>query len=175
MESAGLNRILALGSPASSPGGASATMRNEMSPIQEGIGEGVQSALALRRQNAEIKLMYSQEGLLNEQQQATLEKGLLDHRTRENMDVVQTKLEAEIREVNARTEVTTAKGIIENINADMSTMLGPVLLGIQKMLPTGSAGAVGLGAVIRSIGKRGRLKGGPRAKTVPKSELKPRG
>lgn len=48
LEKAGLNRILALGSPASSPGGAQAQIVNEGQPA-------INTALAMRRQVAEIK------------------------------------------------------------------------------------------------------------------------
>lgn len=48
LEKAGLNRILALGKPASSPAGASATMQNE-------LGAGVATAQAARRLAQDIK------------------------------------------------------------------------------------------------------------------------
>lgn len=48
LKAAGLNRVLALGSPASSPGGATARMENTIAPA-------IQTAMALQRQNAEIK------------------------------------------------------------------------------------------------------------------------
>ena len=56
LENAGLNRILALGSPASSPGGQTATMQNE-------AGAGVASAL----QAAQISMHKAQANLIKEQ------------------------------------------------------------------------------------------------------------
>lgn len=55
MEAAGLNRILALGSPASTPGGALATMGNELAPLGEGVGSAVQSAQQVKQTRETIK------------------------------------------------------------------------------------------------------------------------
>jgi len=55
MEAAGLNRILALGSPASTPGGALATMGNELAPLGEGVGTAVQSAQQVKQTRETIK------------------------------------------------------------------------------------------------------------------------
>lgn len=52
LKAAGLNRILALGSPASTPAGAKATMENEDSLLAAGIQGGVSSAMdAMRLRN----------------------------------------------------------------------------------------------------------------------------
>lgn len=48
LEAAGLNRILALGSPASSPGGQSAVMQNAMAPIANATQAAVQQQAQLR-------------------------------------------------------------------------------------------------------------------------------
>lgn len=70
LEKAGLNRILALGSPASSPGGASAVMQNEAAGIAAGIAGAPSSAQAMRekeklfkRIEQETRTSLSQEGL----------------------------------------------------------------------------------------------------------------
>jgi len=55
LEAAGLNRILALGSPASSPQGASATMQNENAQLGAGVAKGANSAVALASGIAQIK------------------------------------------------------------------------------------------------------------------------
>lgn len=71
LEKAGLNRILALGKPASSPAGA-------MAPVVDEIGPAVSSAMAVRRQNQDLANLRSQENLANAQaanvQQDTLNK-----------------------------------------------------------------------------------------------------
>ena len=57
LEAAGLNRVLALGSPASSPGGAAPTLGN----IFQDAPNAVNTALATRRQNQEIANLRAQE------------------------------------------------------------------------------------------------------------------
>lgn len=49
LQAAGLNRILAIGSPASTPAGAKATMTNEDAPLQAGIQGGISTALDVMR------------------------------------------------------------------------------------------------------------------------------
>lgn len=169
LSAAGLNRILALGSPASSPGGARANVLNEGAPMAEGLQDAASTALQVRKQNAELKLMYSQEGLLNQQEYAAQQAGDLSNRQREQIDTVQKQLEAQIRNLHATTLQTNANTRITNVEADMYQMIGPALLSVQKMLPTGSAAALGLGAIIKGFTKK---KGGPRALTVPKDKTK---
>jgi hypothetical protein len=67
LEAAGLNRVLALGSPAAAPSGASATMQNVDSALASGIEKGVSSAYAatklrqdVKQSNANIKLTLDQ-------------------------------------------------------------------------------------------------------------------
>nr|UXQ88038.1 MAG: DNA pilot protein [Microvirus sp.] len=55
LDAAGLNRILALGGGASTPGGATAVMQNTKAPIAKGISNSVHSALAIKKATAEIK------------------------------------------------------------------------------------------------------------------------
>lgn len=55
LRAAGLNPILAAGSAASSPAGASAVMQNAQAMLGEGVGKSVASALAARRMWGEVK------------------------------------------------------------------------------------------------------------------------
>ena len=58
LQAAGLNRILALGKPASSPGGALATMQNPNLPVTAAMSRAdqkIHSALAVRRTLAEVE------------------------------------------------------------------------------------------------------------------------
>lgn len=61
LEKAGLNRILALGSPASSPAGASATMQNPSAELAAGVERATATALAYRRTGQELKNMAAAE------------------------------------------------------------------------------------------------------------------
>lgn len=70
LENAGLNRILALGSPASTPAGNIATMQNENTQLAEGIKAGTAQALATRKVNAEIRGINARTALTNAQTNA---------------------------------------------------------------------------------------------------------
>ena len=54
LEKAGLNRILALGKPSSTPTGATAVMQNVKAPLAAGISRAAHSAIDVKRQLAEI-------------------------------------------------------------------------------------------------------------------------
>jgi len=55
LKAAGLNRILALGSPASSPGGSTAVMQNTKSALGAGVASATSSAVNLQSQLAQIE------------------------------------------------------------------------------------------------------------------------
>jgi len=55
LDAAGLNRILALGGPSSSPGGSTAVMQNKKADIGRGVTNSVASALAVKKATAEVK------------------------------------------------------------------------------------------------------------------------
>lgn len=57
LDAAGLNRILALGSAASSPGGSMANVRNPEAALQQGIEAATSTALQGKRLNQELKNM----------------------------------------------------------------------------------------------------------------------
>lgn len=68
LSAAGLNRILALGSAASSPAGASAVMQNPKARIGEGVSKATASALEASHQIEAIKLIKEQANLATTQQ-----------------------------------------------------------------------------------------------------------
>ena len=70
LEAAGLNRILALGQPASTPAGSTATMKNPKAAIQRGIEQGVNSSLAGLKLKQEIKESNSRIDLQGAQKDA---------------------------------------------------------------------------------------------------------
>ncbi|AXH74180.1 MAG: DNA pilot protein [Microviridae sp.] len=61
LEAAGLNRILALGNPASSPVGARAQVGSTGAAVQKGVEQSINSALATKRLAQEIKNMQAVE------------------------------------------------------------------------------------------------------------------
>lgn len=60
LQAAGLNRILALGSPATTPAGAKATFQNEDALLAAGIQQGISTALDARRVQNETQMTRAQ-------------------------------------------------------------------------------------------------------------------
>lgn len=67
LKKAGLNRILALGKPASTPSGAQATMQNKNAALQQGINQSVTTALQAKKLSQEIRESNSRITLQNQQ------------------------------------------------------------------------------------------------------------
>lgn len=81
LEAAGLNRILALGNSASTPGGATAVMQNKKAALAEGIKSSVTTALNIKQQQAQIKnieedtaLKYDNRSLIKTQDAKALQE-----------------------------------------------------------------------------------------------------
>jgi len=72
LQQAGLNRILALGSPASTPAGNVATMQNDKKAVGEAVGKGVSNALQAKIMNAQLDNLRATEQHINAQTAKTL-------------------------------------------------------------------------------------------------------
>lgn len=153
LQAAGLNRILALGSPASSPSGASAVMRNELAGVGEGIADAPASAMAVREQKERIHLMFSQAGQMDAAAHNQTEQGRLAHRQREQVDETQRLLQAQIKEITARTQVHSADALIRSTQADLYEAMGPGLVALEKTLPA-------LAPMLRILRGSLKIKGG---------------
>lgn len=94
LEAAGLNRILALGKPASSPGGASAT-------VQSALGAGISSALAGKRLAEDIK------SLRQSRFESQARETLADQQS-VNEAMKSHQIRATTREIDARTRTQEA-------------------------------------------------------------------
>ncbi len=70
LSKAGLNRILALGQPASTPAGNIATMQNKNALLAQGINQGVTSGLAAKRLSADIRNIQAQTDFTNAKRRA---------------------------------------------------------------------------------------------------------
>lgn len=95
LEAAGLNRILALGSPASSPSGALATMQNELAPMGDAIKESPGTGLAVATQKAQIKLVKAQTGVATQAKATALSQQLLNEASTGLTSAKTTKAETE--------------------------------------------------------------------------------
>jgi hypothetical protein len=128
LEAAGLNRILALGSPASSPSGAMAQLRNPDAALGEAVAGAPASALAVRQANA-LRKNIEQQTKTSAAQQKNFE-ALADL----NRDTTN-KVYAEIKEIMERTKVTSAQSVIQGTEAKLYEELGPQLKAIEKAAP----------------------------------------
>lgn len=133
LEAAGLNRILALGNPASSPGGASATMQNPNAALAERIGSGVNSAMAGRRLRQELYNMQAQEAALESKAALDHESALTQINTRHVQDDQRELIRAQTAEANARANVANAQSVIQGTHAQLYEMIGPALAALEKV------------------------------------------
>lgn len=128
LEAAGLNRILALGSPASSPSGAMAILRNPEAPLAAGVTAAPASAQAVRMANAQRKNI----------EQATKTAAATESNQKAQADLnrdVSNRVYAEIKEIKERTKVHSAQGVIQGTEADLYQQLGPELKALEKSAP----------------------------------------
>ncbi len=94
LEKAGLNRILALGRPASTPAGNTATMLNKNAKLQEGIAGGISTALQAKQiqqnlKESDSRIMLQGEQASNARAQANLyqsQAGQSEQMTNESME-----------------------------------------------------------------------------------------
>jgi len=150
LDKAGLNRILALGRPASSPGGNMARFENTKKPIQEGINAGITNALQAKRQAAEIKLIQAQEAkTLAEAGNVPKQGALLDAQTKElgaryGLTTQQTALaEAQVEKTKADKDLSremAKRAIQETKIKTTEAELSKFRMGLEKGLYEGSLG-----------------------------------
>ena len=117
LEAAGLNRILALGSPASTPGGARPTVLNELGPLAQGVMQsGTQGVQAFAQHQGAIT-QAEHATTMKEQQQLLRNQAL--------------KVLDEIELVRKNTKVASAQ-------AEVSDMLADLLKEVRQMINDGS-------------------------------------
>lgn len=148
LEAAGLNRILALGSPASSPGGATAVMQNPMAAAAGSLGRTASTALAVKTQNQALRNAYEQEHATRAARNLTHEQEKTE-RERANL-VRQQRLESA-----ARTRVSNAQGVMLDAEAGLyDHEYGTALKGVEKFLGPTVAAALGMRSLGSAMRKR---------------------
>lgn len=124
LSKAGLNRILALGSSASTPSGSLATMQNEAAATGRGIGKAAHSAMALKTQQEQIHLMASQAAQLDAAAANQSEQASLNARQRSVQDAMVKEIAQRIRESVQRTRVHSGQASIQAPKAALADFLG---------------------------------------------------
>jgi len=77
LDAAGLNRILALGSPASSPAGQTAKVLNTKTQLAQGIQNAASSAMTMRKTEQEIQNLKASERNIDANTTLTATRGLI--------------------------------------------------------------------------------------------------
>lgn len=142
LEAAGLNRILALGNPASQPAGAMATMQSERAQTGAGISKAAHSAMALQVQQKTLDNIGAQTRNLNTSSDLNVAKEFNEYGMQENLRKTAELLDAQISESVARTLQTRAgtekigyEASIAGANAQLYEAMGPALVALEKALP----------------------------------------
>lgn len=135
LEAAGLNRILALGSPSSSPSGSTATMQNPKEGIAKGVSKSAHSAMALKMQSEQLHLMASQAAMLDNSAAAQHADAVLKHRQMELIDTSEEEILARVNNINQQTNVNSATATIQGNKAALYDQIGPLVQGARDMFP----------------------------------------
>lgn len=149
LDKAGLNRILALGKPSSSPSGQTANVQNVAKDAPAATAATVATALQLKRQNAEIALIESQTRRTDFEVTGT------------QLGNITKELENELRRTNNQTAIqslqqakltTEQQGLLMQLyRANKSLMLSQQipLSEIIKGVALAGAGALGIGKLLQ--------------------------
>ena len=131
LKKAGLNRILAIGQPASTPAGNVARMENQNALLSQGINQGVTNALAARRLHAEIKNMNARTELIRAQRNAIAPAETVGKGTQAVTEMAQgpyrdlvDRSSRLIDEVDYRNVIDTTAHMAQKRIDDLSKMLG---------------------------------------------------
>lgn len=170
LDAAGLNRILALGSPSSTPSGASAQMVNEASGRAGGLQKSAHSAMALHTQRKQLEIMDATAKNLESQ----IEKNYADaeladqsaaesaRRTRQ-LDTIEKEIEARIEQIGAQAGLYDAQGRQQDVMAAFYEMIPQMMVGLKEF-PVVGQGVSALGhALIRN--RAGKPKAEPQKNT----------
>lgn len=132
LEAAGLNRILALGSAASSPGGSTAVVQSASKDMPVGRVSSAASALALQREQSQL-IKDQQEKTQAEKRQIEAQTGLIPTQQAEMLSrIAQQGSSANLNNENARVAAANAaqaevlKGIYEAIGPQAQKLFDSV-------------------------------------------------
>ena len=139
LEAAGLNRILALGSAASTPSGAMATLQNPGAALGAGVAGAGASARDEYQKRAQRQLLREQvrqayAATEREATQAALNSANYNLSESKNITErsIQEQIKAQTREILARTDLTSAQAVKARAEADVYDDAGPWLPRVEK-------------------------------------------
>ena len=140
LEAAGLNRILALGSPSSTPSGNTAVMQNEKAMRAAAAGQAAHSAMSLRTQQAQIKQIQAQTRNLNvdaDLKRATIGKTggetLKIAAETKNAKLMANQIVEQTRRIIEDTRLTGAKATREQVKNALLELAPELVLMVQDI------------------------------------------
>jgi len=134
LSKAGLNRILALGNSASTPSGNVATMQNTKAMRAAGISQAAHSAMSLRLQEQQAKLLGAQAENVQADTQLKGKTGAKTDSETRNLGLMFRQIDANIDKIIADKNLATAKGGKEAAISAMYDMIPEVITAMQSSL-----------------------------------------
>lgn len=148
LEAAGLNRILALGSPATTPSGALATMQNPLAGAAGTLSKASATARERQLQDQQMRNMIETEQQISSQTYKTQQ----DERTSE---ATEDRLRAEIDNIRQQTRINSARALqAEKEAALYDHEYGTALKGIEKWVGPTVGAAIGINRISSALRNR---------------------
>lgn len=148
LEAAGLNRILALGSPASSPAGALATMQNPMAGAHGALSKASATARERQLQGQQMRNLIETEQNIS----AGTYKTMQDEQT---SAATEDRIRAEVDNIRAQTRINSARALMSEKEAALyDHQYGTALKGIEKWVGPTVGAAIGINRVSNALRKR---------------------
>jgi len=143
LDKAGLNRILALGSPASSPGGSTAVMQNPRGPLAQGVSNSGKAMLDANEQmerisniNMDTGLKYDTRANTRAQESAALAQAALTHAKTASEYKNALNIETQTEQRKLDMEIQRLKKVGIQSEADLWKQLATMDLdGLVKLAP----------------------------------------
>lgn len=160
LEAAGLNRILALGSPATSPSGAMALLRNPAQPLAEGLAAAPASAQSALTQSQQRKYVRAQMRQLQAVIDLKTDNAQLSREQAQTQRETQLLIRQQALESQARTAVSSAEAVVRGAYAKLYGATGAALPAIEagSKAAGGLTGAAGIfNALRRTLFTRGLM------------------
>lgn len=148
LDAAGLNRILALGSPATTPSGALATMQNPLAGAAGTLSKASSTARERQLQAQQIRNMTANEMLTENQSRKTVQDEL-------TASAQEDRIRAEIENIRAQTRINSARALQSEKEAALyDHQYGTALKGIEKWVGPTVGAAIGINRISSALKNR---------------------